>query len=472
MSILFIVIAIHIILGGAGIAIVNRKLPAEKRKGNWLKYIVYFSLSIFIFASILGNKNLFLGVFMLISSAGLLELLYLSKQPSNKVFPDRFILVSLALFFILTIFSSVFVLLPKEIIAFTYATVLIFDGSSQIAGQIFGKRKVLPVLSPNKTWEGMIGGIISATISTAFLHNFVGISILQSIVFALGICIAAFMGDVAASVYKRAFSAKDFGKILPGQGGVLDRYDSFIVAGALVGILGIVSVFPLHNINTNIAFYLAYSLFNVNILFSGELMQGYLKVKPEFSRIFAHAVIGVCSIFMVYLFTSAWYIIVFCIHSAVFIYLTKRLGVLGSHNAVERKTYGSLLFFVGILASYLISLVSGDKALFILPVAILALSDPTASLTGLNLKSRNWPNLFSGLKSPKTYVGSFGFFVSCFIILYFGLRYFYSLEIQDLLIISFVISGLTTTAELISPRGSDNVAIPIVVSFAMVFLLR
>ena len=117
------------------------------------------------------------------------------------------------------------------------------DIGAYMVGRRFGKRKLAPALSPNKTIEGSLGGII-----LAMLVGAIYISILPSFQYNLpvgmlvaGICaVSGQFGDLIESGMKREFKVKDSGRILPGHGGILDRFDSLIFTMTLVVLLGIV----------------------------------------------------------------------------------------------------------------------------------------------------------------------------------------------------------------------------------------
>ena len=98
-------------------------------------------------------------------------------------------------------------------------------------GRSFGKHKLWPVISPNKTWEGSIGGTLSALVCAAiYLHFFpVGYAhFTYMILITLVFSISGQLGDLVESGYKRYYGVKDSGKILPGHGGILDRFDSLL----------------------------------------------------------------------------------------------------------------------------------------------------------------------------------------------------------------------------------------------------
>lgn len=122
------------------------------------------------------------------------------------------------------------------------------DTCAYFTGVLIGKHKMTPKLSPKKTWEGFFGGIFGAAaigaIYGAIINNFMEFSFDSMLVFALaGAAGAAFsvVGDLAASGIKREQDVKDYGKIIPGHGGILDRFDSVIFTAPAV--FWIVSVF-------------------------------------------------------------------------------------------------------------------------------------------------------------------------------------------------------------------------------------
>lgn len=127
------------------------------------------------------------------------------------------------------------------------AVILVFvfswitDSGAYFAGRFFGKHKLIPKVSPKKTVEGAIGGVIAAILGTC-LYCFIVSIILEvgivrydiMILLALVCSILSQFGDLAASVIKRDCGVKDFGSILPGHGGVLDRFDSVIFITPMV----------------------------------------------------------------------------------------------------------------------------------------------------------------------------------------------------------------------------------------------
>jgi phosphatidate cytidylyltransferase len=93
-------------------------------------------------------------------------------------------------------------------------------------GKLFGKHKIIPKVSPNKTWEGFLGGIISTTIIGYFLGFLTPLTTGQLIFVSFLVANAGFFGDIVMSSLKRDIGVKDTGSAIPGHGGILDRIDS------------------------------------------------------------------------------------------------------------------------------------------------------------------------------------------------------------------------------------------------------
>ena len=121
------------------------------------------------------------------------------------------------------------------IIVCAVAMIWINDTGAYLVGSLFGKHKMYPRLSPNKSWEGFLGGLLF-NIGAAFIYYYCfklnSILILSDVVgwIYIGICVTVFAtaGDLFESMLKRSLGIKDFGKIIPGHGGILDRIDSLL----------------------------------------------------------------------------------------------------------------------------------------------------------------------------------------------------------------------------------------------------
>jgi len=118
------------------------------------------------------------------------------------------------------------------------------DTGAYFTGMLFGKHKLIPEISPKKTVEGAIGGIVIATLAY-LLYGFVLDKLIPEMsvnYIFLGVCglllsIFSQLGDLVASLIKREYGVKDYGRIFPGHGGVMDRFDSTISVSTVLMIL-------------------------------------------------------------------------------------------------------------------------------------------------------------------------------------------------------------------------------------------
>mgnify|MGYP000272660201 CR=1 FL=1 len=115
------------------------------------------------------------------------------------------------------------------------------DTSAYCVGMLLGKHKMAPVLSPKKSWEGAVGGVVGAALLTLiYCFVFQGSmgSTNRDIIMLCMICaigaIISMIGDLTASAIKRNYDIKDYGRLIPGHGGILDRFDSVIFTAPII----------------------------------------------------------------------------------------------------------------------------------------------------------------------------------------------------------------------------------------------
>jgi len=163
---------------------------------------------------------------ILIYSMIFYEILFFFKNKKRRSF------VLFLYVFISLISIEIYIIYFYEKIIFLYFILLIscFDILSYIFGTLFGKKKILPKISPNKTVFGVVAGLLLTLIISLSFNNLFNIfTFSTSIVFSALIILFAFIGDVIESFYKRRFEIKNSSNFLPGHGGIFDRFDSFVM---------------------------------------------------------------------------------------------------------------------------------------------------------------------------------------------------------------------------------------------------
>jgi phosphatidate cytidylyltransferase len=101
-------------------------------------------------------------------------------------------------------------------------------------GKLFGRRKIVPLVSPKKTWEGFLGGLLTTTVIAAFLGPYLTpMPMAWSALAGFIIAASGFLGDITISAFKRDLGVKDASNLIPGHGGILDRVDSLIYAAPI-----------------------------------------------------------------------------------------------------------------------------------------------------------------------------------------------------------------------------------------------
>lgn len=109
------------------------------------------------------------------------------------------------------------------------------DTGAYLAGRQLGKRKLFERHSPKKTWEGFVGGVLSSIVAAYVIAMYFGdLPVGKWICMALIIAVFGTLGDLTESMLKRSFQVKDSGNLLPGHGGLLDRFDGLLMAAPLV----------------------------------------------------------------------------------------------------------------------------------------------------------------------------------------------------------------------------------------------
>ncbi len=185
----------------------------------------------------------FSGYFFDKTSIGFVLLLYVSFNFIFFVTNPKITLVRLAQ----TLFVGMYVVLfmyhmimlnnmrDAKFVWLVYIIAFGTDTFAYFAGVFFGKHKLCPNVSPKKTVEGAIGGILGCLALTIAYFKFFRINIsIETIIFSIFVSAFSMVGDLLASKIKREHNVKDYGSILPGHGGILDRFDSLLFVAPVV----------------------------------------------------------------------------------------------------------------------------------------------------------------------------------------------------------------------------------------------
>ncbi|WP_330110927.1 phosphatidate cytidylyltransferase [Methylophaga thalassica] len=157
----------------------------------------------------------------------------LSHVFKNKVFGAISSILILTVFVVSSITLKAFSEVGAFLFFFVMVTVWLADTGGYFAGKRYGKHALAPAISPNKTWEGVAGGVLLASIWAIgfyWVKTPTTITLFEWLLLAVLTVAVSIVGDLFESLYKRAFSVKDSGSLLPGHGGILDRIDSLIAA--------------------------------------------------------------------------------------------------------------------------------------------------------------------------------------------------------------------------------------------------
>lgn len=197
------------------------------------------------------------------------------------------------------------------------------------------------------------------------------------------------------------------------------------------------------------------------LLIFNEMVYRRLGLTGEVTRKFAHFTATLSAISFPFLFTDHWYVLALASIFFTVLFFSRRTQHLNSINAIERQSFGSYLLPVSIYLTFLIYHIKGDLLLFILPMLVLAISDPAAGILGINIKRFNHRIKILQWKTEKTWLGSLTFFVSSFLISILVL--YYTRTNFDIVTFSLalVIALVSTVIEMLSIRGTDNLFIPI-----------
>lgn len=228
----FVLNGIMAIIAAMGIYEILKVAGLSNRKGLTAGAVLFTSIIVFFSDPVFSwyGKLILIGTFVLI----LLALTYYLREYRNTTLPE----LTFALFMTLlaAFFFSAVVLTRRTDHGFwnlilIYLLAWVPDTGAYFSGFFFGKHKMAPVISPKKTIEGAVGGLlicVGISYLYAWLVSLTGATVNYWIiaVYAVVGTLVSILGDLTASLIKRHFNVKDYSNLIPGHGGIMDRFDS------------------------------------------------------------------------------------------------------------------------------------------------------------------------------------------------------------------------------------------------------
>ena len=196
-----------------------------------LKRTIYGSIYVIImwfgasFSSLTFHLLFFIILIMCLSE------MWKLRKGKTKILAICYVIIPLLLIQILGIYNT-------NLILFMFILTWTFDTFAYIIGVKIGKNKIMPSISPKKSWEGFIGGFIFTIIASYFSYRYFEFNSFQNpLTISIILPFTATLGDFIESNYKREAGVKDSGNLIPGHGGILDRMDAFLITIPVLYIL-------------------------------------------------------------------------------------------------------------------------------------------------------------------------------------------------------------------------------------------
>lgn len=216
---------------------------AKVNQDAMVKYLMVFAVIAILVSEFFIYLQYIFPVFWLYA---IFKLSQYEREKINTISANEILVMGV---FAIAPFAACLYVLHSNNVAWIFMFILIVaaaDSGAYFTGKAMGKRKMLPRLSPNKTIEGLLGGMICSIVVAVIFLLYMGLSPLEyvyMILISALVAILSVVGDVFESMMKRIAGVKDSGNILPGHGGVLDRLDGymptlpvFVLLGYLAGV--------------------------------------------------------------------------------------------------------------------------------------------------------------------------------------------------------------------------------------------
>lgn len=210
---------------------------------GWVKPLqrgLFFAVNVILFATLLYFQNNDLNISIIAASllwwAICIPLLLSFPFKKDNFLHKRFVTTVVGIVLLSGTFVSMMLIRDNpdygsQFVLYLILIIWFADSGAYFAGRSLGKNKLIPNVSPGKTWEGVAGAFVATLIVSIVALNILNVSSSQSIIFVVITQITvlySIVGDLSESMFKRMANIKDSGHILPGHGGILDRIDSLM----------------------------------------------------------------------------------------------------------------------------------------------------------------------------------------------------------------------------------------------------
>ena len=200
---------------------------------EFVKRVLSGVLYVVVLWSATSYSQVSFGILFIILGLICLFEMWMLRKGKSKIIPFIYVLTP---FFIVQLFGfsdhnySLQEFDPSPVLILLVLT-WVFDSFAYLIGTKFGKNRIMPKISPKKSWEGFFGGMVFTIVSIYFLNKFYdSFSMNFLIILALIVPFTATAGDFIESYYKREAGVKDSGSLIPGHGGFLDRMDALMIS--------------------------------------------------------------------------------------------------------------------------------------------------------------------------------------------------------------------------------------------------
>lgn len=231
----FLLLLLIIVIGGVYemIHLFNLAKFSVNKNYLWIKIVLSI---LFISYSCFEYDTIRFYVFLLLSVIMMVE--FLLRDHFTQAVAEFFVAMYFSVFFVASL--DVFYFHAQKHYLYDYVLLIIFmiwanDTFAYLTGKLLGKHKLMPEVSPKKSVEGFVGGIIFSLLTAILYFQYVLSeytiwSWMDTIIIAIIVSTFGTMGDLIESKFKRLAGVKDSGKILPGHGGILDRFDAWYLS--------------------------------------------------------------------------------------------------------------------------------------------------------------------------------------------------------------------------------------------------